>query len=73
MIHFTLMYVCTLVCKVMSRNCDKKECNFALLLPEIQELRRNFFLRSLKHISCLHCHYERSKCSPVAVTHSVRW
>jgi len=57
----------------MNRNCDKKKCNFALLLPEIQELRRIFFLRSLKHISCLHCYHERSKCSPVAVTHSVRW
>jgi len=25
-----------------------------------------------KHISCVHCYYEHSKCSPLALTHTVR-
>jgi len=25
------------------------------------------------HIICLRCYYERSKCSPFALTHAVRW
>jgi len=25
-----------------------------------------------KHIICLHCHYERSKCSPLGLTQAVR-
>jgi len=48
------------------------QCNFVLLLAKTRELWRKQFSVCSKHIICLHCYHERSKCSPLAVTHTVR-
>ena len=47
--------------------------NFTLLLTTTRGLRRKQFSSCSKHIICLHCYCERSKCSPLVLTHAVRW
>jgi len=51
----------------------QKSCNFTLLLTKTRGLRLKLFSVCSKHIICLHCYYEHSKCSPLALTHAVRW
>jgi len=45
---------------------------FMLLLSKTRGWRQKNFLYSM-HTICLHCYYERSKCSPLDLTHAVRW
>ena len=43
-----------------------------LLLARTRGLRRKQFSICSKHIICLHCYYECSECSPLALTHAVK-
>jgi len=47
--------------------------NFTLLLAKTCGLRRKQFSVCSKHIIYLHYYYERLKCSPLTLTHTVRW
>ena len=67
---------CTLPCKVMRVKIVKKNCNFTILLAKPRGLRQNNFISALNtsfvHIVTLFIKkYERTKRSPLALTHAV--